>query len=52
MMTMRLQRLHLSSSLPPTTLAINWPHSHRVSLRGPQPDWLDFDVAMLFRMFL
>ena len=32
MTTMRLQRLHLSSRPPSTTLAINWPHSQRVSL--------------------
>ena len=32
MMTMRLQRLHLSSNPPPTTLAISCPHSQRVSL--------------------
>ncbi len=30
-MTIRLQRLHLSSSHPSATLAINWPHSQRVS---------------------
>lgn len=30
-MTIRLQRLHLSSSPPSATLAINWPHSQRVS---------------------
>lgn len=29
---MRLHRLHLSSSPPSATLAINWPHSQRVSL--------------------
>jgi hypothetical protein len=29
---MRLQRLHLSSNPPATTLAISWPHSQRVSL--------------------
>ena len=28
---MRLQRLHLSSSPSPRTLAISWPHSQRVS---------------------
>lgn len=32
--TMRLQRLHFSSSPCPQTLAINWPHSHRVSSGG------------------
>jgi len=33
MTTMRLQRLHLSSRPPSTTLAINCPHSQRVSLQ-------------------
>lgn len=32
MMTMRLQRLHFSSNPWPRTLAINCPHSQRVSL--------------------
>lgn len=49
---MRLQRLHLSSSPPPTTLAINCPHSQRVSLCGLQLDWLDFEVTMLRRASL
>ena len=31
MITMRLQRLHFSSSPSPRTLAISWPHSQRVS---------------------
>jgi hypothetical protein len=30
--TIRLQRLHLSSSPCPRTLAMSWPHSQRVSL--------------------
>jgi hypothetical protein len=45
-MTMRLQRLHLSSSPPSTTLAINCPQSHRVSLRWLPPDWLDCEATM------
>lgn len=47
MVIMRLQRLHLSSSPPPTTLAINCPHSQRVSLFWLQLDWLSFAVIML-----
>jgi len=31
---MRLQRLHLSSSPSPRTLAMSWPHSQRVSPEG------------------
>jgi hypothetical protein len=31
MTTMRLHRLHFSSSPCPHTFAINWPHSQRVS---------------------
>lgn len=42
MTTMRLQRLHLSSSPPPMTLAISCPHSQRVSLGGAQGTELDF----------
>ncbi len=42
MTTMRLQRLHLSSSPCPRTLAINWPHSQRVSVSWHEADdeWL------------
>jgi hypothetical protein len=47
MRTMRLHRLHLSSSPPPTTLAINCPHSQRVSFCGLRLDRLDFTVTML-----
>jgi len=31
MTTMRLHRLHFSSNPSPRTLAMSWPHSHRVS---------------------
>jgi hypothetical protein len=42
MTTMRLQRLHLSSSPWPRTLAISWPHSQRVSL-----SWHKEGIALL-----
>jgi hypothetical protein len=45
-MTMRLQRLHFSSSPLPTTLAINCPHSQRVSLLWERSDVEAFGVVI------
>lgn len=42
---MRLHRLHLSSRLWPRTLAMSWPHSHRVS--GASRIGLDQGCGML-----
>jgi hypothetical protein len=45
-MTMRLQRLHFSSSPLPTTLAISCPHSQRVSLLPDRSDVEAFAVII------
>ncbi len=50
MITMRLQRLHLSSSPCPRTLAISCPHSQRVSLSW-QEDGAELLVAGIVSRF-
>ena len=45
MTTMRLQRLHFSSSPSPRTLAISWPHSQRVSWEPAE--WLVVVVVLI-----
>lgn len=48
--TMRLQRLHLSSSPCPRTFAISWPHSQRVSPLWVR--WSEVDVIFMVTMVL
>ena len=50
--TIRLHRLHFSSRPCPHTLAINCPHSQRVS-RGEQGSWEEvLAIAMVFSVSL
>lgn len=44
--TIRLHRLHFSSSPCPRTFAISWPHSQRVSLSGEQVVLSVCEIAM------
>ena len=50
MTTMRLHRLHFSSSPCSQTLAINCPHSQRVSSAGQPSKDGAFAIAMLLQM--